>query len=84
MFGQETFAHGAACYAMRYEERQGDTSQKTKREQARHHPRWDKRVIRSLGDEESVDPNSEWLQYDNERTPCVNGHTFMTRASGRS
>ena len=68
---------------MRYEERQGDTSQK-KKEQARHHPRWDRRVIRALGDEESVDPNSEWSQFDNERTPCVNGHTFMTRASGRS
>ena len=27
---------------------------------ARNHPRWDKRVIRSLSDEESVDPNGEW------------------------
>ena len=27
-FGHETFAHGAACYAMRNEKRKGDTSQK--------------------------------------------------------
>ena len=49
----------------------------------RHH-RWDRCVIKSLGDDESVDPNSEWTQYDNERTPCVNGRAFRTRASGRS
>ena len=46
------------------------------KKQASHHLRWDKRVIKSVSDEESVDPNSEWSQYDNERTPCVNGDTF--------
>ena len=25
--------------------------------QGMHHPRWDRRAIRSLGDEEHVDPN---------------------------
>ena len=44
---------------MRYEERQGDASQK--KVQARHHPRWDKRVIRSLDDEEGVDPKERMV-----------------------
>ena len=44
---------------MRYEERQGDASQK--KDQARHHPRWDKRVIRSFDDEESVDPKERMV-----------------------
>ena len=26
-----------------------------------HHPRWDRRVIRPLGDEESVDPNERMV-----------------------
>ena len=40
-----------------------------------HRPRWDRRVIRLLGD---------WSQNVNERMPCANGRTFMMRASGRS
>ena len=31
------------------------------KEQARHHPRWDKRVIKSLDDEESVDPKERMV-----------------------
>ena len=63
---------------MRHEKRQGDASQKE--DQARHHPRWDKRVIRSLDDEESVDPKERMVA----EMPRASGRTFMTRASGRS
>ena len=62
---------------MRYEERKGDTSLK-KKEQARHHPRWVKRVIKSLSDEESVDPNSEWSQYATREYQSVSGHSLRT------
>ena len=55
-----------------------------KKEQARNHPRWDKRVIRSLSDEESVDPNGEWSQNATREDHGVSGHTFRTRARGRS
>ena len=82
-FGHETFVHGATCYAMRYEEQMGDTSQE-KKEQARHHPRRDKRVIRSLSGEESADPNGEWSQNATREDHGVSGHTFRTRKSGRS
>ena len=41
---------------MRNEKRKGDTSQKEMDKRGMHHPRWDRRVIKSLGDEESVDP----------------------------
>ena len=81
--GHETFAHGAARYGMRNEERKGNTSQ-GKKKQARHHPRWDKRVISTLSDEESVDPNSEWSQYATREYHGVSGHTLKTRACGRS
>ena len=60
---------------MRRGERKGDTSLK-KKEQARHHPRWVKRVIKSLSDEESVDPKTEWSQYATRE--YQRGHTFRT------
>ena len=78
-FGHETLAHGATCYAMRFESREGDTSQ-GKKEQARRHPRWDQRVIRSLRDEESVDPNGEWSKNATRKDKGVSDHTFRTRA----
>ena len=64
-FGHETFAHGATCFAIRYEERKGDTSQE--HQQARHHPRRDKRVIRSLSDEESVDQTANGHKMQREK-----------------
>ena len=82
-FGHETLAHGATCYAMRFESREGDTSQ-GKKEQARRHPRWDQRVIRSLRDEESVDPNGEWSKNATRKDKGVSDHTFRTRANSRS
>ena len=44
----------------------------------------DKRVIRSLSDEESAAPNGEWPQNATREDHGVSGHTFRTRASGRS
>ena len=59
--GHETFAHGAVGHAMRYEKRNENTSQKEEDKLGMHHPRWDRRVIRSLGDDESVDPNERMV-----------------------
>ena len=55
VFGHETFANGAVCCAMRQENEQ----EMDKR--SMHHPRWDRRVIRSLGDEERVEPNERMV-----------------------
>ena len=34
-----------------------------------HRPRWGRRVIRSLSDEEGVDPKSDWSQDVKKRMP---------------
>ena len=49
-----------------------------------HHPRWDERVIKSLSDEGSIDPNSEWSQYATRKDRGVSRHTFTARAIRRS
>ena len=41
-----------------------------RKKQAKHHPCWDKRVIKSLSDEESVDLNSVWCNVHRENTMC--------------
>ena len=42
---------------MKHEHRDDNTSRKELDMQGMRHPRWDRRVIKSLGDEEHVDPN---------------------------
>ena len=65
-FGHETFANGA----MRYE--------KEEDKRGKHRPRWDTRVIRSLGDEESVDPKERMVAESQEETAmCERSHNYV-------
>ena len=54
--------------------RTGHEKEEDKR--GKHRPRWDRRVIESVGDEESVDPNDRLVEYVNKRLPCANGRTY--------
>ena len=38
------------------------TKKKKKDKRTMHRPRWDRRVIKSLGDEEGVDPNERRVE----------------------
>ena len=68
---------------MRHENRDETTSRKELDMLGMRYPRWDNRVIRSLGDEEHVDPIRASGR-DDKIIPSANGRTAMTRASGRS
>ena len=85
--GHETFAHGATCMSC-------DEIQMTKE----RHVTWEKniqgtskdasslgnRFIKSLSEEESVDPNGEKPQPATRTDHGVSGHALRTKASGRS
>ena len=46
---------------MKHENRNENTSRKELVMRGMHHPRWDRRVTRSLGDEERVDPKERMV-----------------------
>ena len=48
---------------MEHENRNENTSRKELDMPGMRHPRWDRRVIRSLGDEEHVDPNERMVAH---------------------
>ena len=55
----------------------GKDTRHRKNEQARHHPRWDKRVTRSLGDEEGVDPKERMVaKCQEENAMCEWSHIY--------
>ena len=63
---------------MRQEHRNENGSRKKKTtSEGKHRPRWDRRVIRSLGDEESVDPKERVAaECQEENTMCEWSHTL--------
>ena len=67
------------------ETRTSECERVTKGQKRKHRPRWDRRVIRSVGDEESVDPKRASGRRMS-RKECHVGMVahIMKRASGRS
>ena len=63
---------------MRQEQRNENGSRKKEEDKrGKHRPRWDRRVIRSLGDEESVDPKERVAAECQEgNTMCEWSHTL--------
>ena len=62
--------------------RTGHEKEEDKRGKQR--PRWDRRVIKSVGDEEGVDPKVRVAAECQEEKVMANGRTVTTRANGRS
>ena len=56
--------------------RTGPEKEEDKR--GKHRPRWDRRVIRPLGDEESVDPKERVAAEC--QIPCANGRTHCNES----
>ena len=60
---------------MKHEHRNENTSRKEWNMPGVHHPRWDRRVIRSLGDDERVDPDERMVAVSQrENTLCERSH----------
>ena len=60
--------------------RTGHEKEEDKR--GKHRPRWDRRVIGSLGVEESEDPSERMVEYVNKKMPCANGRTYEDDSEG--